>query len=117
MYKADALSVAKVLHTRQGLFWPIPILNLVCDATDVRPGDRIALCDPNIKHKPVIATQDVTGVETFTEDELGEIVQNIYKTTDSNHPGVATLLSLGRKIISGPVEVLSYSYFEAEFAF
>ena len=29
MNKADALSVAENLHTRDGVFWPIPILNLV----------------------------------------------------------------------------------------
>ncbi|MBO67758.1 MAG: sulfate adenylyltransferase [Acidiferrobacteraceae bacterium] len=115
MDKADAISVAKELHTRQGLFWPIPILNLVQDATDLQHGDRIALCDPNIKHNPVIAIQDITTVETLTEDELSEIVQNIYRTSDSDHPGVETLLSLGRMIVAGPVEVLSYSYFETDF--
>ena len=43
MDKADALSVAQDLHTRSGLFWPIPILNLPSAEEQVLPGPRVAL--------------------------------------------------------------------------
>jgi sulfate adenylyltransferase len=39
----------------------------------------------------------------------------VFGTLDARHPGVGTFLSLGDKLISGPIEVLNYSYFEKEF--
>ena len=47
MNKADALSVADDMHTRDGLFWPMPVLCLVADAGGARVGDSVALLDPN----------------------------------------------------------------------
>ncbi|MBT4807224.1 MAG: sulfate adenylyltransferase, partial [Acidiferrobacteraceae bacterium] len=38
-----------------------------------------------------------------------------YRTVDPEHPGVATFTSLGKFVISGPIEVLNFSYFESEF--
>ena len=62
MDKTDALSVAQELHTRTGLFWPIPILNLTSAEERVQPGTRVALCDPNVEGMPVLAIQDVESV-------------------------------------------------------
>ncbi len=67
MDKTDALSVAEILHTRAGLFWPIPILNLVDKDISIDVGKSIALRDPNVKGAPVIAIQDVESVETLTD--------------------------------------------------
>ena len=47
MNKADALSVANDMKTTSGLFWPVPILNLLQDANGIKAGDTIALKDPN----------------------------------------------------------------------
>ena len=115
MDKADALSVAKELHTRSGLFWPIPILNLTIEASAVQPGGRIALWDPNVDGTPVLAIQEVASVERLSEEEVTQIATAIYRTTDPKHPGVATFISLGRWVVAGPVQVLSYSYFDLDF--
>jgi sulfate adenylyltransferase len=111
--RADALSIAKDLKTAAGLFWPIPILNL-STANNIQPG-RFALRDPNVEGHPVIAIQDVQAVEQFSDDELRYLAQEIFGTLDAKHPGVQTFLGLGKTVLSGPIQVLNFSYFPDEF--
>ncbi|MDG2237711.1 MAG: sulfate adenylyltransferase [Arenicellales bacterium] len=115
MNKADALSVAADMRTSDGLFWPVPVLNLVADGHGVVVGSKIALRDPNVSGDPVIAIQKVEAVEELTGEEIDLITQQVYRTGDPGHPGVATFTSLGNFVISGPIEVLNLSYFESEF--
>ncbi len=115
MNKADALSVAKDLKTAAGLFWPVPVLNLVKDAGGVTAGKRIALKDPNVGGNPVIAIMDVTAVETLSEQEAALIIEKVFRTSDPKHPGVAAFNAQGRVILSGPIKVLNFSYFQTEF--
>lgn len=115
MNKADALSVATDMRTSDGLFWPVPVLNLVADSHGITVGSQIALRDPNISGDPVIAIQKVEAVEELTDEEIDLITQKVYRTVDPEHPGVATFTSLGKFVISGPIEVLNFSYFESEF--
>jgi sulfate adenylyltransferase len=115
MNKADALSVATDMHTADGLFWPVPVMNLTENGDRITAGSRIALCDPNVPGNPVIAIQEVAAVEKLSTEEVNLIVQQVYGTTDQTHPGVATFGSLGKFVVSGPVEVLNFSYFETEF--
>ncbi len=115
MNKADALSVATDMRTSDGLFWPVPVLNLVADGHGIAVGSRIALRDPNVSGDPVIAIQEVEAVEELTDEEIDLITQKVYRTVDPGHPGVATFSSLGKFVISGPIEVLNLSYFESEF--
>ena len=115
MNKADALSVAANLHTSAGLFWPVPVLNLTTDAAAVRGATRIALRDPNVEGNPVLAIQTVEAIEEFSEAEISQMAEKIFRTLDPKHPGVATFTSLGRVAISGPIEVLNFSYFQQDF--
>ncbi len=115
MNKADALSVADNMHTGSGLFWPTPVLNLCDDVSGITVGSRIALLDPNVDGNPVLAIQTVENIEELSAQELNLITEKGYGTTDSEHPGVATFTSLGNQVVSGPVEVLNYSYFADEF--
>jgi len=111
----DALSVAQHMKTKNGLFWPVPILNLVDDAGDTKVGDRVALNDPNVDGNPVLAIMDVTAVETVSQEHLDLIAQSIFGTLDPEHPGVAALKSQGNILLSGPIEVLNFSYFQTDF--
>ena len=113
MDKADALSVAETMRTTSGLFWPVPILNLT-DET-VTAGSRIALRDPNVEGNPVLAVMDVEAVETVSRDEINGMAEKIFRTLDENHPGVATFTSLGNTLLSGPIQVLNFSYFQSDF--
>lgn len=115
MNKADALAVADTMHTAAGLFWPVPILNLIKEAGAIKTGSRIALRDPNVEGHPVLAIMDVTAAETFSDSELNRIIGLVFGTTDRNHPGVAALMAQGNVALSGPIQVLNFSYFQSEF--
>jgi len=115
MTKADAISVGQNMHTESGLFWPTPVLNLVKDSDGLTPGTRVALRDPNVDGAPVLAIQHVQSVDVFTDEELQTLTQQVYGTTDSEHPGVADFLSQGNTALAGPIQVLNYSYFATDF--
>ena len=114
MNRADALSVATDLKTDNGVFWPVPVLNMV-ERFDGSVGDRIALRDPNVEGAPVIAVMDVTGIECLSDDDMSLMTREVFGTEDPNHPGVATFNAQGQVLLSGPIEVLNFSYFQSEF--
>lgn len=111
----NALSIAENMQTADGLFWPVPILNLTADAEAIDGANRIALRDPNVPGNPVIAIMDVDDIEVVADDHLDTIIQNVFGTLDEAHPGVSVFRGLGRHCVSGPIEVLNLSYFETEF--
>lgn len=114
MNRADALSVATDLKTTDDLFWPVPVLNMV-ERFDGNVGDRIALRDPNVDGAPVIAVMDVTGIECLSDDDMALMTREVFGTDDPKHPGVATFNSQGQVLLSGPIEVLNFSYFQSDF--
>ncbi len=113
---ADAISVAEKLHTTDGLFWPVPVLNLCQDGHNIEVGSRIALRDPNVNGDPVVAIQQIESVEELSVEQDNFITEKIYGTTDPAHPGVAAFKGQGKFVVSGPIQVLNYSYFETEFS-
>ena len=88
MNLADSLSVAENLHTADGLFWPVPIINLMPSAEGVEAGSRIALRDPNVEGNPVLAIMDVEAVESVSDEQIDFMAENIFGTLDMDHPGV-----------------------------
>jgi sulfate adenylyltransferase len=115
MNRADALRVAAEMRTTGGLFWPVPCLNLATDVAPIRAAHRIALRDPNLPGHPVLAVQQVEAIEELGAAQVDDITQQIFGTRDAAHPGVQTFTSLGRYVVSGPIEVLNFSYFAGEF--
>lgn len=115
MNRANALAVAESMHTTDGLFWPVPILNLTTDVSGIQNAKRIALRDPNVDGAPVIAIQDVAGIDEFSEAEIETICTQVFTTAEDAHPGVKTLRAQGRFAVHGPIQVLNYSYFEHDF--
>lgn len=115
MNLADALSVAEKLQTTDGLFWPVPIVNITDDVSAIADAKRIALRDPNVEGNPVLAIMDVAAIEEISSEQIDVIAENVFGTLDADHPGVATFKSLGNKVISGAIEVLNFSYFQSDF--
>jgi len=115
MNLADTLSVADNMHTTSGLFWPTPVVNLSSDVSGIAGAKRIALRDPNMEGNPVIAIQDVTSIEEVSADQLNLIAEKVYRTLDSDHPGTSAFLAQGNQLISGPIQVLNFSYFQQDF--
>lgn len=115
MNLADALSVAENMKTTGGLFWPVPVLNLTSDIGTIKGQKRIALRDPNVEGNPVLAIMEVEAIEEVSEDQMRLMTEKVYRTTDPVHPGVAAFNGAGRFAVSGPIKVLSFSYFQTEF--
>ncbi len=116
MNKADALSVAKNMTTTSGLFWPTPVLNLVENAGNIKPGDRIALKDPNVDGHPILAVMDVEAVEEFSDADMAMMTESIYRPNKTEaHPGAEAFNAQGKVCLSGPIKVLNFSYFQSEF--
>ena len=115
MNLADSLSVAEGMKTTGGLFWPVPIVNVVEDASAIKGAKRIALLDPNVDGNPVLAIQDVESIDEATDEQMQAMAGKVYGTTDMAHPGVNAFLSVGKLFVAGPIQVLNYSYFAADF--
>ncbi len=115
MNLADSLAVAETMHTTDGLFWPVPIVNMVADATGLEPGMRVALKDPNVEGNPVLAIQTIEAIETVSDDQMRFMTEKVFRTLDSAHPGVKAFNEVGNVLLSGPIQVLSFSYFATDF--
>ena len=114
MNLADAMAVAETMHTSNGVFWPVPVVNITKES-GISVGQRLALRDPNVEGNPVLAVMTVETVEAVSEAQLSTMAEQIFGTLDGNHPGVATFLGLGNTLLSGPIEVLNFSYFLTDF--
>lgn len=115
MNVADAMSCAENMRTTNGLFFPVPVVNLIENADAIRGAKRIALRDPNMEGNPVLAIQEVEAIEEVTPEQMERMTQKVYGTTDREHPGVAAFNSVGRTCVSGPIQVLHFSYFQDDF--
>jgi sulfate adenylyltransferase len=115
MNLADALSVAENMKTANGLFWPVPVLNMLKDVSTISGAARIALRDPNVDGNPVIAIQDIAAIEEANAGQINLISEKVFRTDDAQHPGVAAFNSSGNFLVSGPIQVLNFSYFETDF--
>jgi len=115
MNVADAMGCAENMKTSSGQFFPVPVMNLVEDASAVQGAARIALRDPNVDGNPVIAIQTVEAIEEVTDAQMATMIDKVYRTDDMEHPGVAAFNSVGRFAISGPIQVLNFSYFITDF--
>lgn len=112
---ADAMSVAETMKMTNGAFFPVPVLNLLENVDAIRGAKRIALRDPNMEGNPVLAIMEVEAIEEVSDEQMRVMTENVYRTQDMEHPGVATFNSQGRFAVSGPIHVLHFSYFHDDF--
>ena len=112
---ADALSVAENMKTKDGLFWPVPVLNILDNVDVIKDVKKIALKDPNVEGNPIIAVQEVIAIEEMSKEQKEKIAKDIFGTDDVEHTGLAAFNSAGNFVVSGPIEVLNFSYFETDF--
>ncbi|WP_133512676.1 sulfate adenylyltransferase [Candidatus Thiosymbion oneisti] len=111
----DAVSVARTMKTTDGLFFPVPVLCLLDSVATIEGARRIALCDPNMEGNPVLAVMDVEDIETVSDEQMTLMTDQVYRTDDMGHPGVAAFNRQGRFAVSGPIRVLHFSYFQDDF--
>ncbi len=114
----EAISVATDMKLPNGLFWPVPVMNIVPSeqlTEAVKNADSIALRDPNVEGNPPLAVMKVSAIETLSEDQKQLLIEKTFGTTDPEHPGVPAFANVGDNVLSGPIEVLNYSYFREDF--
>jgi sulfate adenylyltransferase len=101
------------MPSKGGLFWPIPI-TLSADkalADSIKEGEEVALWDTETD--ALMGTMKVT--EKYVIDKEHEC-QQIFTTTDDNHPGVKKVMGQADVNLAGPVKVVSESYYPEMFA-
>ncbi len=95
-----------------GTFWPIPITLSTSEgnADSVKIGQEVALVDEETGE--LMATMKVT--EKYKIDKAHECKQ-VFKTDETEHPGVAKVMAQEEVNMAGPVKVLSESIFPTEY--
>ncbi|MEW8049062.1 MAG: sulfate adenylyltransferase [Candidatus Thiodiazotropha sp.] len=115
MTVADAMGAAEKMTLTDGSFFPVPVLCLLENTDAIGGAKRIALRDPNMEGNPVLAVMDIENIEEVSDEQMATMTDKVYRTDDSDHPGVAAFNGQGRVAISGPIQVLNFSYFQADF--
>ncbi|OOZ41512.1 sulfate adenylyltransferase [Solemya elarraichensis gill symbiont] len=115
MNVADSVSCAETMQMTSGAFFPVPVMCLVENTDAIGDAKRIALRDPNVEGNPVLAVMDIEAVETVSDEQMQTMTAKVYGTDDPEHPGVAAFNSQGRVALSGPIQVLNFSYFMTDF--
>jgi sulfate adenylyltransferase len=102
MNKADYESVVFKMHTASGLPWTLPITLAVSAefASTVKEGEEIALVENATSGNRIVGILTVS--EKFTYDKEVE-AQNVYRTTEDKHPGVANVYKQGDVLLAGDV--------------
>jgi len=102
MGEATYRSVVDRMHLADGLPWSVPVTLGVSEerAASIRPGSRVALRGVD---GTLLGALDVA--ETFRRDKNHE-AQQVYRTTDEAHPGVAALYASGDVLVAGTVSAL-----------
>ncbi len=115
MNLADAMGAAEKMTLSDGSFFPVPVLCLLDSIDAIGDARRIALRDPNVEGNPVLAVMDIEAIEEVSDEQMATMTDKVYRTQDSEHPGVAAFNGQGRFAISGPIQVLNFSYFQSDF--
>jgi sulfate adenylyltransferase len=95
-----------------GVFWPIPItLSAATDiAGSIDSGEDVALTDAETGE--ILAVMQLR--EKYAIDKKLE-AENVYRTTDPKHPGVAKVLGQGDVNLAGSIAVLSEGDYPARY--
>jgi sulfate adenylyltransferase len=101
------------MPSKDNLFWPIPItLSAAQDLADsIEIGEEVALWDTETE--AIMGTMKVTEKYSIHKDFECE---SVFKTTDTEHPGVAKVMAQAEVNLAGPVKVLSESYYPEMFS-
>ena len=108
MGRADYESVVRNMRLADGLPWTLPITLAVSSelANSIKEGDEIALVEAAVSGNRTVGTMQVN--EKFSYDKQVE-AQNVFRTTEDKHPGVAKLYEQGEILLAGPVWALQES--------
>ncbi|AHV99186.1 sulfate adenylyltransferase [Paenibacillus sabinae] len=100
----DYHSVVKNMRLASGTVWSIPITLSLSDeeAASLKIGERVALVGE--EDGEIYGHLDVESI--YSVDQEVE-AQNVFKTTDPEHPGVSKLFARNATYVGGPITVLN----------
>jgi len=95
-----------------GTFWPIPITLSTTkgQADSLKKSEEVALVDE--ESGEIMGIMKVT--EKYSIDKAHECKQ-VFRTDDTEHPGVAKVMAQGEVNLAGPVQVLSEGAFPKDY--
>lgn len=103
MERADYESVVEQMRLANGLLWAIPVTLAVDEAlaATIALGQEILLAE-GARPLAIMQVRD-----KFHFDRQRE-AQQVYRTTDAAHPGVARLYQAGAVLLGGPIDLLNW---------
>ncbi|MDQ3701960.1 MAG: sulfate adenylyltransferase [Chloroflexota bacterium] len=109
--QADYRTVVRDLRLTNGLLWPVPVVLGASEevAAGLREGQDIALLSPEGTPLAVLHLR-----EKYLAHPRGE-AQEVYRTVDEAHPGVAAVYARGPVLLGGAVTVLQLPTAPAQF--
>ena len=112
MNQADWQASCDHMTTANGLFWPIPItLSTNSEqAASLAIGQDVALVDSE--------SGEIMGIMTISEQyriDKAHECQQVFKTTDPNHPGVKMVMEQADVNLAGSVKVFSLGHFPEQY--
>lgn len=99
MTRADYLSVRDQMRLASGLPWGLPVTLTVHTLDRLRAGREVALTAGD-QPLAILELEEVYELDPLRE------AQQVYRTTDPAHPGVARLFQQGRMALGGAVHVI-----------
>lgn len=103
MTEKDYHSVVENMRLSSGLVWSIPITLAVNEETanKLKNNSRAAL---NHEDGALLAVMNVAGVYRYDKEKEAE---QVYRTSDGNHPGVAYVYAQGEYLVGGEITMLN----------
>ena len=100
MGRNDLRKVINDVALESGVPWPLPIVLDITTklANEIKPGNRIGIRRPDGRPVGII---DANSVYRYNEAELCE---NLFGTTDQDHPGVCTIRDKHPFFVGGPIK-------------
>ena len=103
MNQSDYTCVVKEMRLENSTLWPIPVTLSISEekASEIKTGEEVALLDENGDPLALMHVED-----KFKPDIEKEAMQ-VFKTADTNHPGVSRLFSRQRIYLGGSLRVFT----------
>ncbi len=107
MEHADYESVVHHMRLANGLPWTIPVTLAVDSeqAQRIKIGQEVALAERRDNGAHVLAILEVQDIYRYDRDVEA---QNVYRTTETAHPGVARLHRQGDVLLGGPIWLIDW---------
>lgn len=103
MDEKNFLKVVEDKTLEDGTVWTVPITLDISEEEDVSTGDRILLTHKGKK----LAVMEVEDIFDYDKEH---VVNHLYGTTDTDHPGVKSYMEKGDKMVGGDIKVLQSGF-------